>query len=79
MLNENQFKELKDKAMALWVLVDPDNDAYGYVTEKHRYIKDIPNITDNFTIIIGMFDSKNKSILFSYLSEKTKQAIYNAD
>lgn len=72
---DEQFDELKEKAMELWMDVDSDKDAYGYVTEKRNRIKDIPNVKDNFMYMVSMFDHGNMCKLATKLSEDTRKAV----
>jgi len=73
--SDEQFNELKEKAIMLWKIVDRDNDKYGYATEKISRIKDIPNVSDNFMYMVAMFDSVNQTALGMSLSLETKMAL----
>ena len=73
--SDEQFNEVKEKAMELWKEVDSDNDKYGYATEKINRIKDIANVEDNFMFIVAMFDSDNQALLAEKLSAETRSAI----
>lgn len=72
---DEQFNELKEKAIELWKEVDTDNDKYGYATGKINRIKDIKNIEDNFMYIFSMFDYINQGKLVRKISSGTKEAI----
>lgn len=69
---DNQFNELKEKAIEVWQ--DYDNE-YGYVDEKVGRIKDIKNISDNFMYMVAMFDTENQRKLADKLSPETRQAV----
>ncbi len=72
---DEQFNELKEKAMELWKEVDSDNDKFGYATEKINRIKDIENVSDNFMYMVAMFDQGNQALLAYKLSEDTRKEI----
>ena len=69
---EEQFEELKSKAIEIWSEYD---DTYGYATEKINAIKDIKNIQDNFMYMVAMFDMNNQRKLANKLSEETRLSI----
>lgn len=66
-----QFQELKEKAIELWRELDYGN----YANEKIEAIKGLENIRDNFLHIVAMFDYFNQIALASKLSEGTRKAI----
>ncbi len=70
-----QFEEVKSAAKKLWFEVDPDNDKYGYASEKNRQIENIANVRDNFMYILAMYDVNNQRKLISKLSDDAKEAI----
>jgi len=70
--SEDQFNELKQKAIEVWNNYDNE---FGYVDEKVNMIKDIKNVRDNFMYIVAMFDSNNQRILAGKLSDETRQAV----
>ena len=70
-----QFNELKEKAIELWREVDTDNDKYGYASDKIGRIKDIENVSDNFMYMVAMFDIHNQAKLAEKLSEETREAV----
>lgn len=72
---QEQFDELKAKAIELWKEVDKDNDKYGYASEKINKIKDLENVGDNFIYMVAMYDSINQLLLAGRLSPETKQAV----
>ena len=72
---DEQFNELKEKAIELWKEVDTDNDKYGYASEKIGRIKDIKNVEDNFMYMVAMFDMYNQRKLIQKLSKETKEAV----
>lgn len=65
------FDEIKKAAMELWPEIDPDNDKYGYATEKINRIKDIKNVQDNAWYIVAMFDYNNQRKLIDKLTPET--------
>lgn len=69
---DTQFAELKEKAIEIWKTYD---DTYGYASEKINRIKDIPNISDNFMMMVAMFDSNNQARLAIKLSPETRGAV----
>ena len=69
---EEQFNELKEKAIGIWNAYDNE---FGYVDEKVNSIKDIKNIQDNFMYILAMFDISNQRKLADKLSDETKLAV----
>ena len=69
---DNQFDELKQKAVEIWFTY---NDEYGYVTGKVEKIKDLKNVGDNFMYMVAMFDISNQRILAKSLSEDTRLAV----
>lgn len=69
---EEQFMEVKIKAIALWSTYD---NTYGYADEKISRIKDIKNVGDNFMYIIAMFDVNNQLKLANELSDSTRKAV----
>jgi len=72
---DEQFNELKEKAIELWKEVDSCNDMYGYATGKINCIKDLENTSDNFMYIVTMFDINNRRKLAKRLTEETKKSI----
>ena len=72
---DEQFNELKEKAIELWKEVDSDNDKFGYATEKINRIKDLENVQDNFMYMVAMFDAGNQGKLATKLSSLTKLAV----
>jgi hypothetical protein len=70
--NDEQFKELKEKAIEIWQTYD---NTFGYVDEKINRIKDIPNVNDNFMYIVAMFDIINQRKLADSLSEETRKQV----
>lgn len=69
---DEQFEELKAKAIAIWQGYDNE---FGYVDEKVNKIKDIENISDNFMYMVAMFDLPNQYKLSAVLSVKTRKAV----
>ena len=69
---DEQFEELKDKAIEIWKEYD---DTYGYATEKIESIKDMKNIKDNFMYMVAMFDIQNQMKLAQKLSLETRVAV----
>lgn len=69
------FNEVRDEAIELWKEVDTDNDKYGYASSKIDRIKDMPNIQDNFMVIVAMFDAPNQRKLSERLSTAACSAI----
>ena len=69
---EEVFDEVKARAMELWHIVDSDNDAYGYATEKINRIKDIKNVGDNLMYMVAMFDQDNQKLLAHMLSDQAR-------
>lgn len=69
---DSQFDELKEKAIEVWNTYD---NQFGYVDEKVNAIEKIPNVQDNFTYIVAMFDMKNQRKLADKLSDETKLAV----
>lgn len=72
---DTQFVELKEKAIELWKAVDKDNDRFGYASEKINRIKDLANISDNFMMMVAMFDMGNQLSLAGSLTKETRQAV----
>lgn len=71
-MNDKQFKELKSNAIKIWQSYD---DRFGYATEKIETINRIKNVTDNYGIIIGMFDIHNQRKLYNAVSTENKELI----
>ncbi len=69
---DEQFDELKAKAIELWHQYDNE---YGYVDEKVMRIIDIPNVKDNFMYMVAMFDLENMKKLADMLSPETRYAV----
>lgn len=69
---QEQFNELKRKAIKIWGAYD---DTYGYASEKINKIKDLENVGDNFMYIVAMFDPNNQRILSDGLSQEAKKAV----
>lgn len=69
---EEQFNELKEKAIEIWKTYD---NTYGYTDEKIGRIKDLENVGDNFMYMVAMFDVTNQSILAGKLSGETRKAV----
>ena len=69
--NDEQFTELKEKAIQIWRTYDNE---YGYADEKVNAIQNVQNIRDNFMYMVAMFDENNQAILASMLSEETRKA-----
>lgn len=67
-----QFVELKEKAIQLWNNYSNDG---GYRNEKLERIQDLKNIGDNFMYIVAMFDFQNQQLLAKSLSKKTRKAV----
>lgn len=73
--NDEQFNELKQKAMELWVERYPETTSPHYAREKVSKIEDIANVSDNFMYIVAMFDQDNQALLAEKLSTETRQSI----
>ncbi len=69
---EEQFKELREKAIGIWNTYDNE---CGYVDEKVGRIKDIKNVKDNFMYMVAMFDIDNQKLLSSVISEDTRLSV----
>lgn len=69
---QEAFDELKRKAIEIWRIYD---NTYGYVDEKVNRIKDMQNISDNFMVMVAMFDTINQSKLAFSLTEKTRKEV----
>lgn len=69
------FNEVKSAAMKLWIDIDPDENRYGYVTEKQNRIKDLENVKDNMMVIVSMFDTHNQGMLANMLTLPANEAI----
>lgn len=69
---DDQFNEVKQKAIEIWQTYD---DTHLYATEKINRIKDLPNIADNFMVIVAMFDNQNQGKLRRSISDEARQAI----
>jgi hypothetical protein len=72
---DEQFNEIREKAIELWKEIDTDNDKYGYASEKIVRIKDIANVGDNFMYIFAMFHPVKRRKLISRLSSPTVDSI----
>lgn len=68
------FDEIKEKAIKIWGTYD---DTYGYATEKIERVESIENFKDNWSSIVGMFDSSNIAKLKASLSEDSKEKLTN--
>lgn len=68
--SDEQFNELKQKALEIWNEYDDP-----YRTEKVNQIKDIQNVGDNFMYMVAMFDINNQRKLADKLSLATSQAV----
>jgi hypothetical protein len=69
--SEEQFNELREKAIEIWKTYSDDG---GYSSGKIDKIKDLKNVGDNFMYMVAMFDIYNQAKLAGMLSEKTRQA-----
>lgn len=70
-----QFNELKSKAIELWTERYPPEKSPFYAEEKVNRIKDIKNVEDNFMYIVAMFDQNNQRLLANKLSSETSLAV----
>ena len=68
-ISDEIFNEIKQEAIKIW-------ETYN-ATDKINQVQDIDNIRDNYQFIIGMFDTINKSKLYSNLSSQAKE-VFNA-
>ncbi len=73
--NEEQFEEMKAKAIELWTERYPADKSPFYAEEKVNRIKDIQNVQDNFMYMVAMFDSNNQALLAEKLSPETRMAV----
>ena len=69
---DTQFDEVKAKAIEIWNTYD---NTYGYVDEKVNRIKDMKNVSDNFMVMVAMFDYINQNKLSYILSKETRKAV----
>ena len=69
---DEQFNELKERAIEIWTTM---GDEPSYSQEKIGRIKDIPNVGDNFMMMVAMFDPGNQRKLALVLSTKTREAV----
>lgn len=68
-ISDEIFNEIKQEAIKIW-------ETYN-ATDKITQVQDIDNIRDNYHFIIDMFDTINKSKLYSNLSSQAKE-VFNA-
>ena len=73
--SDEQFNELKERAMELWVTGYPEETSPHYAKEKVARIKDITNVSDNFMYIVAMFDIHNQRKLANLLGDDTRQSV----
>lgn len=69
--SDHLFKEMKKKAVAVWMLMDDPCEA----NENIDRIRGMQNIRDNFMTILAMFDDQNQRTLLKFASPELKQAI----
>jgi hypothetical protein len=67
------FDDFKKAAIMVWVLYD---DTYGYATEKINYISRLENISDNYAVIVGMFDIFNQTLMLKNLKLKKSRELF---
>lgn len=72
--SDEVFKELKQKAIAIWKTYDDDP---SYADEKISRVLDLENFSDNFMTIVAMFDSNNQQRLSESLSVETRLSVHN--
>lgn len=68
-ISDEIFNEIKQEAIKIW-------ETYN-ATDKINQVQDIDNIRYNYHFIIDMFDTINKSKLYSNLSSQAKE-VFNA-
>lgn len=54
------FDDLKEGAIAIWNTYD---NTHGYADEKIGRIKDLENVSSNYTVFLSMFDLGNQLLL----------------
>ncbi len=69
--SDRLFKEMKNKAVAIWMLMDDPYEA----RESIERIRGMQNIQDNFMTILAMFDDHNQRTLMKYSSPEMREAI----
>jgi hypothetical protein len=66
------FDDIKANAIKIWQTYDNN---YGYVDEKVNKIKDMKNIRDNWSYIVGMFDGSNQEKLLDMVQPEAAELI----
>ena len=66
------FQDMKAACISLWCTYD---DTFGYVSEKLSRIQDLENVSDNFMMMLAMFDPKNQDKIIASISPATKAEV----
>lgn len=72
---DEQFAELKEKAIKIWHTYDSDDPRDDYAETKIKSIQDLKNVGDNFMYLVAMFDYINMRKLARMISPTTRQAV----